>query len=110
MQRTDVAPFATLVDQLIALDRHTFLGAMRAIRTFVAGLHRMRDDLGLAYTLLVSAVESLAQDFDGHETRWEDVDERRRRPIDAALRRASRTTAANVREAVRAIEHSSLAR
>ena len=110
MQHADVAPFAALVDQLIALDRRTFLGSMRAIRTFVAGLHRMRDDLGLAYTLLVSAVESLAQDFDGHQTRWEDVDERRRRPVDAALKRASRTTTANVREAIRATEHSSLAR
>jgi hypothetical protein len=110
LQQADIAPFAELTDQLLALERRQFLGAMRAIRTFVAGLHRMRDDLGLAYALLVSAVESLAQDFDRHQTRWEDVDERKRRPIDAALKRVSRATADNVREAIRNSEHSSLAR
>jgi len=60
LQQSEIAPFAEFVDRLIALDRRTFLAAMRAIRTFVSGLHRMRDDLALAYTLLVSAVESLA--------------------------------------------------
>jgi len=110
LQQIEIAPFTEFVDQLIALDRRTFLAAMRAIRTFVSGLHRMRDDLSLAYTLLVSAVESLAQDFDGHRTAWQDVDERKRKPLDLALSRASKSTGDKVREAILTVEHASLAR
>ncbi|WP_320195995.1 hypothetical protein RMR10_022850 [Agrobacterium rosae] len=110
LQQSAIAPFAAFVDSLIGLDRRTFLAAMRAIRTFVSGLHRMRDDLALAYTLFVSAVESLAQDFDGHQTVWQDIDDRKRKPLDFALRNASKTTGEKVREAVLSAEHASLAR
>lgn len=106
----EIALFSAFVDQLIALDRKSFLAAMRAIRTFVTGLHRMRDDLALAYTLFVSAVESLAQEFDGYSTHWHDVDERKRGPVDKALAKASARTRDGVREAIRSTEHASLAR
>ena len=110
LQESDIEPFATFVDQLIALDRKTFLAAMRAIRTFVSGLHRMRDDLALAYTLFVSAAESLAQQFDGYTTTWQDIDERKRKPLDKALARASKRTGDRVRQALLSAEHGSLAR
>ncbi len=48
--------FVTFVDALLALERRSYLGAMRAMRTFVAGLHRIPDDLALAYTLIVSSI------------------------------------------------------
>ncbi|NGO53445.1 hypothetical protein [Allomesorhizobium camelthorni] len=110
LQEGEIARFKELVDQLLALDRRHFLGAMRAIRTFVTALHRMRDDLALAYTLLVSAVESLAQEFDGYTTSWKDVDERKRVPVDRALAKASKRTGNAVREAILGSEHASLAR
>ena len=110
LREDEIAPFSAFVDQLIALDRKTFLAAMRAIRTFVTGLHRMRDDLALAYTLFVSAVESLAQEFDGYSTQWQDIDERKRGPVDKALARASPRTRDGVREAILSTEHASLAR
>jgi hypothetical protein len=99
-----------IVDELLALDRRTFLAAMRAIRTYVSGVHRLADDLGLAYSLMVSAIEALAQDFDGHESTWEDVDEKKRRPVDAALKRASPRTREAVQQAIVSVEHVSLAR
>lgn len=62
LQDHEIAEFRTFLADLLALDRKHYLGAMRAMRSFVAGLHRVQDDLGLAYALMVSAVESLAQD------------------------------------------------
>lgn len=106
----DSADFVVLVDDLLALDRRSFLAAMRAIRTYVAGVHRLLDDLGVAYTLMVSAVESLAQDFDGYQSGWDDVDEQKRKPVDAALSRASPRTAERVREAIVSAEHVLLSR
>jgi hypothetical protein len=38
------------VEKLIGLPRRTFLGVMRALRTYVNGMHRIADDLELAYT------------------------------------------------------------
>lgn len=110
LKSEETADFTAFVEALLGLERRTFNAAMRAIRTYVSGVHRLLDDLGVAYTLMVSAIESLAQDFDGHITTWNDIDERKRTPVDAALRRASTRTAQNVREAIASSEHASLGR
>lgn len=106
----ETAEFVVFMEALLGLERRTFNAAMRAIRTYVSGVHRLLDDLGVAYTLMVSAIESLAQDFDGYATSWNDVDERKRAHVDAALRRASPRTAQSVRDAISTGEHTSLGR
>ena len=106
----DSGRLIAIVRELIGLRRKSYLAAMRAIRTYVTGLHRVADDLELAYTLLVASVESLAQGFDGHRGKWEDYDEKKRRAIDKALAKANDETAKAVRNAVLKIEHVSLAR
>ena len=58
-QREDEVQLFELVGQLISLERRNFLAAMRAIRSYVTGLHRLADDYELAYTLLVVSIESL---------------------------------------------------
>jgi len=98
------------VEKLIGLPRRTFLGVMRALRTYVNGMHRITDDLELAYTLLVASVESLAQDFDGHESDWDSFDERKRTAVDEALSGADEVIAQRVREALLRVEHVALAR
>ena len=98
------------VRDLIGLQRKSYLAAMRAIRTYVTGLHRLADDLELAYTLLVVSIESLAQGFDGPPGEWMDYDETKRRAIDKALVNADAETTEAVRNALVEIEHTSLAR
>jgi hypothetical protein len=110
VQSTDVETLTAFVTDLIALKRKSFLAAMQAIRTYVTALHRIADDLELAYTLLVASIESLAQDFDGHEGRWSDYEESKRRRIDAALAEADQVTAERVRAALVKIEHLALSR
>jgi len=104
------ATLVKIVNDLIGLRRKSYLAAMRAIRTYVTGLHRLADDLELAYTLLVASIESLAQGFDGHRAGWADYEETKRRAIDEALANADNKTAEAVREAILNIEHVSLAR
>ena len=99
-----------LVGQLISLERRSFLAAMRAIRSYVTGLHRLADDYELAHTLLVVSIESLAQDFDDFEPQWEDYDQRKRTSIDAALTGADEDVAARVRTALLETEHVALGR
>lgn len=96
--------------KLIGLPRRTFLGVMRALRTYVNGMHRIADDLELAYTLLVASVESLAQEFDGHESDWDSFDESKRKAVDEALAGADEVIAQRVREALLRVEHVALAR
>jgi hypothetical protein len=83
---------------------------MRAIRTYVTGLHRIADDLELAYTLLVAAGESLAQDFDGYTTDWLSIPEQKRIPMDEALEGADVDVALRVRAAIVSFEHVALGR
>lgn len=109
-QPDDIAFLRDFTNKLIGLPRNTFLGVMRALRTYVNGMHRIADDLELAYTLLVASVESLAQDFDGHESDWESFDERKRKAVDEALSTADEVTAQRVREALLRVEHVALGR
>ena len=102
--------FVKFVDNLIALERKSFLAAMRAIRTYVVGLHRLADDPELAYTLFVASIESLAQGFDEFQPEWDDYAEDKRRKIDAALADADENTSRRVREALLEVEKVSLAR
>ena len=109
-QDEDAAKLVNIVKDLIGLQRKSYLAAMRAIRTYVTGLHRLADDLELAYTLLVASIESLAQGFDGHRAKWTDYEETKRRTIDKALANADKEITKGVREAILNIEHVSLAR
>lgn len=106
----DEVNLAKFVKHLIGLERKHFLGVMRAIRTYITGMHRIADDLELAYTLIVASIESLAQDFDGHESAWDDLDHRKRKILDEALRETDTTSANKVRSAILEIEHTALSR
>jgi hypothetical protein len=110
VRTSDAEALTSFVADLIALKRKSFRAAMEAIRTYVTGLHRVADDLELAYTLLVASIESLAQDFDGHAGQWSDYEESKRRRIDTALAGADDITAEKVRSALIKIEHLALSR
>jgi len=109
-KETDGPALAAFVKQLVGLKRKNFEGAIRAIRQYVTGTHRLSDDLSLAYALFVMSVESLAQKFDGHVAVWSDYEERKRFKIDGALENADPTTVTKVHEAVLSNEHVAAAR
>jgi hypothetical protein len=100
----------TFTSNLLALDRKSYEAAMRAIRRYVVGTHRISDDIDLAYTLFVASIESLAQDFDAFTPDWAGLSHDKRTPIDDALAGADEELAIKVRQAVLAGEHRSLAR
>jgi hypothetical protein len=109
-QPDDAKLLTEFTEKLIGLPRATFLSVMRAIRTYVNGMHRIADDLELAYTLLVASVESLAQDFKAQRADWSSFDERKRRAVDKALIDASVETSERVKNALLDIEHTGLRR
>ena len=109
-KKEDAIHLVQFVDELIGLERKSFLAAMRAIQTYVNGLLRLADDLALAYTLLIASIESLAQNFDGHQAKWEDYSEDKRRTIDKALAFVDEKEAARVRDAVLKNENVALSR
>jgi len=106
----DVAAFQSFVTTLLGLERKSFLGAIQAMRTCVAALHRVKDNLAQAYTMMVSAVESLAQDFDGYAPVWADVDEKKRKAVDLALKAVEDDASDGVRAAILGHEHLALSR
>lgn len=109
-QSNDIEYLISFTNHLIGLERKVFLGVMRAIRTYVTAMHRIADDLDLAYTLLVASLESITQDFDNHEITWKDYDEKKRKMIDLALAEASESTSNKVKEALIKGEYASIAR
>jgi hypothetical protein len=109
-QPSDADQVQRFVTDLMALERKSYEGAMRAIRRYVIGAHRISDDVNLAYALFVMSIESLAQKFDGFEPAWDDYDQKKRRHIDEALGETPEVAADKVRAAVLANEHVAIAR
>ena len=109
-QDEDADRLVALARDLIGLPRKSYLKAIRAIRTYVTGLHRLADDLELAYTLLVASIESLAQGFDGRSPKWAEYDETKRRAIEKALAKVDDEAANAVRNVLLKFEHVPLAR
>lgn len=104
----DSEEFERFTKDLIGLRRDTYLAVIQAIRTYVAAVHRLSDDLNLSYTLLVLTIESLAQKFDGYKPSWENVESKKREPIDRVLAGFDPGQAEKVREAILETEHQRL--
>jgi hypothetical protein len=109
-QDGDGARLQGFVRDLVGLERRTYKAVMRAIRRYVNGLHRLADDLDLAYVLLVASIESLAQGFDAFRPTWEDFAQDKRAALDKVLSGAADDVAAGVRRVLLAREHLALAR
>ncbi|MBJ9625736.1 hypothetical protein [Burkholderia multivorans] len=101
---------SSFVDELLGLKRTHYEGALRAIRRHVTAMHRLADDLDLAYALLVASIESLAQEFDGFVPEWKDYDPKKRKSLDEALKNAPDETAFSVRKAILDSEHVAIRR
>lgn len=104
--RQELIPqFQELTKDLIGLPRAKFTGVMKSIRTYVAALHRLEEDVNLAYTLLVMSLETLVQDFDGYESNWSDIEERKRRPLEKALEGVDTAQADIIKNTLVKVEH-----
>ena len=106
----DINDLESFITTLISLERKSYSSIMRAIRRYVTAMHRLADDLDLAYALLVASIESLAQEFDGFTPVWEDYAGQKRKPIDEALIAAPTDICDRVRQAILKSEHVALKR
>ena len=97
--------FQSLLKSIIGLPRVKFLGIMKAIRTYVAALHRLEEDVNLSYTLLVMSMETLVQDFDGYESSWSDIEDRKRRPLEIAMEGIEKAHADAIKDTLIKVEH-----
>ena len=107
-QEGDAAQLQEFVSDMVGLKRNTFKAAMRAVRRYVNGLHRIADDVDLAYALLVASIESLAQDFDAFAPTWADYDQNKRELLDRVLGGADPAVAEGVRRVLLEQEHLAL--
>src|SRR5450759_269685 len=97
----DLADAKAFSTRLLALRRPEYEKAIRAIRRVVDATLLIDDDVSLAYTPFVAALESLAGGgTTATPTTWDRFDGRRRALIDAAVEDLSEEQAQRVRTAV----------
>lgn len=104
------ADLDTFARALLALNRKSYEAAMRAIRQIVDAMLTVGEDATLAYTLMVAALESLAQSTEPPPAIWADFDDTKRARIDAATKGLARPRRERVEAAVLANEHVALQR
>jgi hypothetical protein len=101
----DEQRFISFVDQVIGLPRQDYLVVMSFLQTISHALHALRQNLDLAYSMLVYALESLSQGRSGYLPRWEDYDHRVRTRLDPILDELAPETAGTIRDALLEDDH-----
>jgi len=101
LREDELNDLRSFMSQLLALKRSSFDAAIRAIRRIVRATEHGADDPTVAYTDFVAALESLSG-ADKHvpAPSWEQLEDDKRKPIDAALKDVDEATAGRVRNAV----------
>lgn len=107
---SELAQLKLVAANLIGLRRPQYLAAIKAIRSYITAVYRSKDDLDLAYTLLIISLESLVQNFDNYKTSWADLNDSKRKPIDEALEGLPADASEAIREAILSGEHVALSR
>jgi hypothetical protein len=106
-EMSEVADFMTA---LLELHREDFARAMRVIRNTVDATRRALGDPTGAYTDLVAALESLADDDLATPTTWDRYDGRKRKLFDNVLKGIPKEFADEVRQAALAADRAGLKR
>jgi hypothetical protein len=108
----DIESAREFCSKLLGCNRRYFETAMRAIKRVVDATYLVCDDPGLAYTLFVTSLESLAQIVTSAEEQrsWESYEPTKRKLIDAATERLTPEQRTRVRDAVLKIDQMLLAR
>lgn len=96
----DIADAAAFSTELLALRRQEYGRAIRAIRRVVDATLLIADDVSLAYTLFVAALESLAAATTAVPMTWDSLDANKRQLLDPAFSDLTDEQAQRVRDAV----------
>lgn len=109
---TDIEEAREFCSKLLASNRRYFEAAVRAIRRVVDATYLVSDDPGLAFTLFVTSLESLAQLATSPEENrsWESYDPAKRKLIDTATEDLTLEQTTRVHEAVLEMNQMSLGR
>ncbi len=96
----DPKHFAKFVEETLSLKRERYLATMAALRTFCSALEATSTSVDLAYSMLVYALESLAQGFGGYQPVWNDYEDKVRKSVDGFLGSVATEVADGVRAAL----------
>ncbi|MHC5133437.1 hypothetical protein ACYSTU_20105 [Pseudomonas glycinis] len=108
--RNELNELEVFSSELLGLNREKYLKVIKAIRTYVTAIHRLSENIDLAYTLLVMAIEALVQDASGYTSSWKDVEEKKRKRLEKVLDGLDIGVCEEIKAAIVESEHLSLAK
>lgn len=109
-QDNELEDLKSFASDLLGLRRKEYLLAIKAIRTYVTALHRLSENLDLAYTLLVMSIEALVQKFSEYESQWSDIEDAKRAPIEKILEEVDDDISSRIKFAIVNSEHRALSK
>lgn len=95
----------SLLEKAMKLPRSKYRAVSSALRSFRDALEALDSNVDLAYSILVYALESLAQNFDRFTPSWNFYDRAVREELDQCLEKVDPETAASVRDALLKAAH-----
>lgn len=76
--KEEVDSFINFINKTIDLPRNVYKTVLGCISAYETSLKVLDQDINLAYSIMIYALETLSQSFDGYEACWEDYDQNQR--------------------------------
>lgn len=96
----DPKHFGKFIEKTLSLKRERYLATMAALRTFCSALEATSTSMDLAYSMLVYALESLAQGFGGYQPVWSDYEDKVSKSVDGFLSSVATEVSDGIRAAL----------
>lgn len=94
----DNQKFVDFVNKLIGLPRKKYKIIRNCLEAFSNSLIILNYNFDLAYSLLVYCLETLSQNFDSYEVKWEDYDNNSRVTLDIEFAKISEKNASEIKK------------
>lgn len=108
--QVEVERFVEFVNKTIGLERNMYIVIISCISAFDTAIRVIDQDINLAYSIMIYALETLSQSFDGYKSKWEDYDQNQRLKLDRCFEEIDKNKVAEIKNILTNTPHLKLSK
>lgn len=96
-KQAEVDDFTKFVDRVIGLPRNTYKVVMICLSAYETSLRVLSQDINLAFSILIYALETLSQNFDEFYATWDDFEQNQRIKLEEIFKKIDDENVDNIK-------------
>jgi hypothetical protein len=95
--QAEVVKFTEFINKAIGLQRDTYKAIIACLSAFETSLRVVDQDINLAYSIMIYALETLSQNFDGFMPNWDDYEQNQRTKLEKCFEEINENKVAEIK-------------